>query len=193
MNSKLFLFPILVLLFNNNIQAQKSVSTDLKTGLKNELSVDFFNLMFNKYNLSYNRLYNESASYGMSMSYSPKIVTVFDDFNYKEKFTLSINHKFYFSNKKNQGFYFEGYLQYRYGEILNPYITNNLQNEPERKNFGSLDVGINFGYKYVNKQNFFFDVKAGFAKRLTDFQPSIKNYYTNPYRLNFSFGIGKRF
>lgn len=169
------------------IQAQKN--KDKQKPLKrNELSVNLGALVYNNLNIKYDYLLNESSSIGLRLSYKPERVSLFGIKNYSENMDVTIDYKLFFSKHKAKGFYtvaFVGYdnsKYYRYN-----YITHNVDYNQSRRNETAY-FGLGVGYKYVTKNNFFFDGSLRLSQKLFSTNGSAIN--CKPQLL---FSVGKRF
>jgi len=183
---------ITLCLFSISIQAQKE---NLEKPKKFDISFDLAKIKLDRYELSFDYLLNKKSSLGTTISYSPKNKYFFGELSSKKRFAFSLNYKYYLSNKVNEGFYISPLITYATKtQFRYDYITRGYS---ETVTIDAQDVylGINIGYKYVTKKDFFFDSSIGYRQRIYGNNSLNHTNYSNisKYTPQFSFSIGKRF
>lgn len=157
---------------------------------KHEISIDIFESLLDKYEISYDYILNDNASIGSTISYSSNSTRYLNN-SFKQQYAIDINYKIYFSKKRAQGFYVELFSELAGGNQY--YSTGYDIDFNKSKPYTNLYAGFNLGYKYVNKNNYFINTSVGFSKRIVSFTNENNNYYSHPYKPNFTLSIGKRF
>ncbi len=172
-------------LFTIVIYSQKKSGKKIN---KHEISFGFVTPISN-IKLSYDYLLDANSSIGTSMSYSPKYKLFSKKSSHKNELSLKFNYKYYLL-KNNKGLYFKSEISYYNGIAYRYNYQNRAYTELGSYQYQNLHLGLNIGYKYVFKNNFFIDANVGLSTKIIDFNPS-HNYMPN--KQIFSFSIGKRF
>jgi len=182
----IYVLSVFVLFFSaKSISQNVAPKEETSKFKKHDVSVNFLGAFFNSYEMSYEYFLNDASSIGASISYSPNIINVFE-LTSKEKFSFKANYRRYFSNKRTQGFFVEAYLGYSTGKYLKHDFNTHISNY--KNDYNAIYVGFNIGYKYVTKNNLFFEASAGFGREVYNF-----NGNPNLFVPNMKLAIGKRF
>ncbi len=172
-----------------NAQEQESKEKTKKGKAKHEVGLDFLELIqYNKIELSYSYILNKSNSIGTTIHFIPAASVYWANKNYEEHFAIDINYKHYFSKNYAQGFYVEGFAKYGNG-----YTHVNFSSQPfvNSVSFHRISLGFGVGYKYVTKNDYFFDVKTRFSGAIYTTKEAESLIPSDDF--DFSVTIGKRF
>jgi len=174
---------------------QSKYSQDLEK--KYELKLNAFNLIaFTSIDISYERLINESSSYGVALFYNFSDYTD-DDIAFPKKFSITPYYRWFFSEYKYaQGFFIEGfgmlntYQDFYYSYDYNDYNSNYGKIETQT----SFALGISVGGKFVIKEGFTAEVLAGVGRNLIKGENHDGYYdYQNEIIGRFGISLGYRF
>lgn len=189
----LLLLVFISLQFNaqdQNINIKDKNPQDLEK--KYELKINTFNLIvFAALDLSYERLINESSSYGIGLFYNFSDYEN-DNINFPKKFSMTPYYRWFFSESKYaRGFFVEGF------GMLNTY-QNTSYNYNSDNYYTSIDnhtafaLGISVGGKFVTKAGFTTEVLLGVGRNLIKGERG-NDFLENEFVGRFGISLGYRF
>ena len=164
---------------------------------KYELKLNAFNLIaFAAIDISYERLIDESSSYGVAVFYNFSDYAN-SDITFPKKFSVTPYYRWFFSEYKYaQGFFIEGfgmlntYQDFYYSYDYNDYNSNYGKIETQT----SFALGISVGGKFVIKEGFTAEVLAGVGRNLIKGESHDGYYdYQNEIIGRFGISLGYRF
>jgi hypothetical protein len=187
---KITLFTVFLCLlkFSYAQEAKDSLSMEKKQEIKiNLLEL----LVMPAIGITYEKYLNPASSYGV---YGFANFGIDQGYRY-EKVELAGFYRLYFQIKrkhKNRGLFTEVFTGLNFGEVefynyeIEPYPSyiTDYESKTIQEYFG-LSMGVSVGYKFINFNNFIFEIFGGAGRYLN-------NQYINSYpRVGFS--VGKRF
>lgn len=183
---------LLLIVFSSTLFAQEENESPNQKQPKHEIGLDFLDYAkYRRIELSYNYLLNESNSIGTTLNFFEKNQEFWKEKGYQDILGIDLNYKHYFSKNKTQGLYVEGFAKYEFGHL---YKLQGFDDLNSIKDYHAVNVGLGVGYKYVTKNNLFFDLNIRYNQTINNpssYDPSFKRY---PHeKFTYGFSIGKRF
>lgn len=181
----------IVLLCSHFVNAQESSLAGL-AGKNNEFRVDLLSLVaLSKYNLTYERYFNEKFSLGLSLNYadSKKVNDDFDEGNRNTipKYEITPFVRYKLSNGLSRFYFAEVFVSANGGdfrEIVRKTEGNYGYYAIEKSDYFDVAVGAGAGYKMYIKEQFAIELMVGFGVNTidTDKSPDVFS------RVGLSFG-----
>jgi len=149
---KLLFSLALLFLIDSTSQAQEKTENDSK---KNELKLNVASFLAGMPEFGYEYLFDEESSIGIDLLFS------IDD-NPERYFGLTSYYRFYFGNKRANGFFAEGF------GMLNTHDTNYYEwfSDEEVSKATDFALGVSIGGKFVTQKNFVFEIYFGIGRNL---------------------------
>ncbi len=163
--------------------------------LNNEVRMDAFGVIAFKYiDLSYERLLNEEAAFGVNIQFT--LDGQQEDLGYVRQFSITPFYRQYFSKKYAKGFFVEGFAtyanvsEYHYDYVYDS-VLDSYMDIYEEVNFNQFALGISIGGKFVTSRGFVAEIFAGIGRNLLDTDD--ENYYRSEIIGRGGIALGYRF
>jgi len=143
---------------------------------RDELKINAFNLIVFEYvDVTYERLLNEEASFGIGVLVN--VGNVDDAIDYYRRFSLTPFYRRYFSKGYASGFFVEGFGMLNSGDedvyvFDEPPIGTVVSTNEKYTDFA---LGVSVGGKFITKRGFIAEIYGGVGRNFfnTDFSPEV--------------------
>jgi len=212
---KLFMITVVVLATQNGkaqIQPNKasktfegttlkdSVQLKIKHECKNSIQINVLPLIFQSYNLFYERELSKHVSFGLAYGHSKwSSISLYDN-NSSIQNTITLECKYYISDEPMQGFFVAPYIKYfnlftpdvyeSYRDYTYLYYTNSTPGFYQDETNHRLGLGCTFGFKKVFKSGFTISQFIGGGEYFTSYTSANDQSHVTNHNSNIDFRLG---